>query len=113
MNKKIVITQMTLYQSDCLIMAVLEEERIMELQLHPVSSPSLLGNIYIGMVDRVLPEIGGAFINIAPHLSCYYPLAERKGKPGLRPGDELVVQVCQEALKTKAPKVTTKLMLSG
>ena len=45
MNKKIVITQMTLYQSDCLIMAVLEEERIMELQLHPVSSPSLLGNI--------------------------------------------------------------------
>lgn len=113
MNKKIVITQMTLYQSDCLIMAVLEEERIMELQLHPVSSPSLLGNIYIGMVDRVLPEIGGAFINIAPHLSCYYPLAERKGKPGLRPGDELVVQVCQEALKTKAPKVTTNLNLSG
>jgi ribonuclease G len=110
LNKKIVITKMRLFGKACLVMAVLEDDAIVELQLHPVSSPSLLGNIYIGMVEKVLPEIKGAFVKIQPDMPCYYSLEE---KAGLRPGDEIVVQVCQEALKTKVPKVTSNLNLSG
>lgn len=113
MDKKIVVTKMRLFQKECYVMGVLEENIIAELQIHPVSSPSVLGNIYIGMVDKVLPEIKGAFVNIQPNISCYYSLDEWAGKKAPRPGDEIVVQVCQEALKKKVPKVTSNLNLAG
>jgi ribonuclease G len=113
LNKKIVIARMHLFKKECFVMAVLEDDVIVEMQVHPVSSRSLLGNIYIGMVDRVLPEIKGAFVNIQPNFSCYYPLEEAEEGRKLKPGTEIVVQVCQEALKTKAPRVTSNLNLAG
>ena len=54
----------------------------MELQLHPVSSPSLLGNIYIGMVDRVLPEIGGALYQYRSSPLLLLSVGREEGKAG-------------------------------
>ncbi|MCD7883214.1 MAG: ribonuclease E/G, partial [Lachnospiraceae bacterium] len=62
-----------------------------------------------------------AFIEIAPRSVCYIPVNELKDsiypKKGssLKPqqGDELLVQVSREAIKTKYPSVTTNLTLHG
>lgn len=83
--------------------------------------PSLLGNIYIGRVKDVVKNIGAAFIEIAKGTTCYYALDAEKSpiytkkinSPTLVAGDELLVQVAREAVKTKPPTVTSNLSFTG
>lgn len=80
-----------------------------------------VGEIYVGKVQNILPNIHGAFIEIGGGIQCYYsleekvpPLFTRKiGKKPLCIGDELLVQVEKEAVKTKQPVVTGNLNFSG
>ena len=79
-----------------------------------------LGDIYIGKVRNIVPNIGAAFIDIGG-VTCYYDMKDassavftRKcGKKPLCIGDELVVQISREAVKTKAPTVTGNLSFTG
>ena len=81
----------------------------------------MLGNIYIGRVQKVVKNIQAAFVEISPGVPCYLPLEDlrdpiytKKGpSKDLQQGDELVVQVSREAMKTKGPSVTTRLSLQG
>lgn len=83
---------------------------------------SLLNHIYVGRVENIVPNIHGAFLRIAPKQMCYLPLEDLKSplyvkkqserKP-LSIGDEIVVQVVKDAVKTKEPVVSTKLSLAG
>ncbi|MCD8232251.1 MAG: ribonuclease E/G [Clostridiales bacterium] len=82
----------------------------------------LLGNIYIGKVQNVVKNLNAAFVEIAPGQPCYLPL-EHVTDPVyvkrnslnkiLVQGDEILVQVEKEALKTKSPMVSTNLTLTG
>ena len=83
---------------------------------------SLLNHIYVGRVENIVPNIKGAFVRISPKQICYLPLEDAKSplytkklskKPELCIGDELVVQVVKDALKTKEPVVSTKVTLTG
>lgn len=114
MSKKLIITSLLRNKERYLVCALLEGNRIVQIQMQPEGEHSLLGNIYLGRVEKVLENIGAAFVEIAPGVPCYLPLSEagqavrtnqRKGS-GIKPGDELVVQVCKEAIKTKVPRLT-------
>lgn len=80
-----------------------------------------LGDIYVGKVKNIVPNIGAAFIEIENGVSCYYDMKDaphavfttRLGKKPLSIGDELVVQISKEAVKTKAPTVTSNLSFTG
>lgn len=80
-----------------------------------------LGDIYIGKVSNIVPNIGAAFIEIEKGVNCYYDMKDVKsaifthksGNKQLCIGDELVVQISREAIKTKAPTVTGNLSLTG
>lgn len=83
---------------------------------------SLLNGIFIGRVENIVPSIKGAFVRIAPKQICYLPLEDVKTpiytkklskKQELCIGDELVVQVVKDALKTKEPVVSTKITMMG
>lgn len=83
---------------------------------------AILGNIYIGRVENVVKNLNAAFVKISPTQNCYLPLEDLKNpiftkklseKKVLVAGDELLVQVSREALKTKEPAVTTNLNLTG
>ena len=82
---------------------------------------SILGNIYVGKVKKIVPNIGAAFVEITKGLECYYPIGEKStpiftnkaGKKALCAGDELLVQVSREAVKTKVPSVTSNINLTG
>ncbi len=83
---------------------------------------SLLNNIYVARVDNIVPNIKGAFVRISQKQVCYLPLEDVKSplyvkkqseRKSLSIGDEIVVQVVKDAVKTKEPVVSTKLSLAG
>lgn len=81
---------------------------------------AVLGNIYIGKVQNIAANIGAAFIDIGG-INCYYDLSQvsralftnKIGKKPLCIGDELVVQISREAVKTKSPTVSSNLDFTG
>lgn len=94
-----------------------EEERLTELQ---IITSSILGNIYVAKVQNVVQNLEAAFVEIQPGVVCYYSLQENehyflnpKNSNRLAAGDEILVQVTKEAIKSKAPTVSSELHLTG
>ncbi len=101
--------------------ALYEDGQLAELSLVPEGQESLLGNIYVGKVNHIVKNIQAAFVEVEKGVLCYLPLEDvrhpiytkPKKRDALTEGDELLVQVSREAVKTKAPSVTTNLNLTG
>ena len=98
------------------------DKKMIEVSLTPPDEDSLLGNIYIGRVENVVQNIRAAFVKISPEQTCYLSLDDLKNahftkklsaKKEIVAGDELLVQVEREALKTKEPAVTANLSFAG
>lgn len=120
MKQKLVIAKI----EGRIISAVLEDEKVVELHcggLYEQEEVPQLGDIYVGKVQNIVPNIQAAFVEIKKGLSCYYPLTEKckplfTNKIGKKPlciGDELLVQLSKEAVKTKVPSVSGKLNFTG
>ena len=93
---KLIIT----YLENKICTALLSEGRVVQMTLESKEHPSRLNNIYIGKVQKLVPSIQAAFVDIAPGTAGYYSLAENMNhhfvsapRPQLKPGDEIVVQV--------------------
>lgn len=121
MSKRVVITQEKLWNRWYQIIALLEDNRLLEVNCEDVSNTSILGNVYIGKVKRILEKIGAIFVEIAPNQMTYLPFDEAKDawmvkqcRPNqLTEEDEIVVQVVKEAVKTKDPNVSTNICIKG
>ena len=82
---------------------------------------SLIGNIYVGKVKNIVKNIHAAFVEIKKGVLCFLPLDEAedaiyvtpKQNDKLNIGDELLVQVLKDGIKTKAPVVSTNLNFTG
>lgn len=117
MDKKLIIVR---YQGRILT-ALMENGRAAELHCDEEQRNSLLGNIYIGKVKNIVKNIRAAFIEIENGIQCYYSLSDNKDpiyiKKGsskdMQAGDELLVQVCRENLKSKPPAVSSNLNFTG
>lgn len=80
-----------------------------------------VGDIYIGKVQSISPNISAAFIDLGGKFLTFLPITDaatafvlnRKPDGRLKPGDELLVQVTKEPMKTKLAGVTTRLSLPG
>lgn len=79
MSKKVIITAVPLRQRLCRITAVKEDGVVTQIQLAGRERENLLGNIYIGKVEKIQENIRAAFVRIAPGLTCYYPMPEHPG----------------------------------
>ena len=106
MSKKYVITAI-----NNIICGFLINDGISEV-IRAYEPESILGNIYVGRVSNIVQNINSAFIDIKKGLSCYMSLEDYSG-PKLKIGANLPVQLSKEAIKTKAPSVTTKISLDG
>ncbi|MCD7833057.1 MAG: ribonuclease E/G [Lachnospiraceae bacterium] len=106
---------------DAVFSFLIHDEKAVEIHCDREENASLLGNIYVGRVRDIARNIGAAFVEIAPDTVCYLALDEiqnpiytKKGSsPKLQMGDELLVQVSREAIKTKYPSVSTNLTFHG
>ena len=82
---------------------------------------SILGNIYVAKVKNIVKNIQAAFVEIEPGYNCFLALQDAKAPllinreydGRLIAGDELIVQVHKEAVKTKPPAVTCAISLDG
>ena len=104
-----------------ILTALLENGKVCELHCDEEKRDSLLGNIYVGKVRNIVSNIQAACVEIENGIQCYYsisdnkePLYTKKGNHSkIAVGDELLVQVCREHLKSKPPAVTSNLNFTG
>ncbi len=105
--------------------------RIAELYLERRGDRSIVGNIYKGRVDNVLPGLEAAFVDIGLEKNGFLHVDEivqpgveapRRGRGGgegrrisdlLSPGQEIVVQVVKDPLKTKGARLSMELTIAG
>lgn len=121
MGNKLLITKLNRNNITYIATALYSEKQLLELYLEPIERESILDNIYVGRVKDIVKNLNAAFIEIAPKMSCYYsledchnPLYVKKiNSPRMVQGDEVVVQVVKENIKTKPPKVSTNLTFAG
>lgn len=103
-----------------LLCCLMEEDRLAEVFIDQ-KGQTLLGNIYVGKVKNILKNIEAAFVEIAGGKICFLPLSEaqhpvitnRTFDGRLLTGDEILVQVKKDAVKTKDPVLTAKLSFAG
>lgn len=86
----------------------------------PAQGPKI-GDIYIGLVQKVAKNINAAFVELVPGINGYLPFDEivcpiytSKGpSPEIQAGDQLVVQITREAFGQKDLSLSTKITLQG
>jgi ribonuclease G len=103
--------------------------RIAELYVERRGGRSIVGNIYKGKVDNVLPGLEAAFVDIGLEKNGFLHVDEivlpgveapKRGRGGgrkisdlLGPGQEIVVQVVKDPLKTKGARLSMELTIAG
>ena len=112
--------------------AASSEYKVAELYLERRGSRSIVGNIYKGRVDNVLAGLEAAFVDIGLEKNGFLHVDEivlpgveapRRGRGGgrdgrnitdmLKPGQEIVVQVVKDPLKTKGARLSMDLTIAG
>lgn len=119
--ERVIITTLCYHGTDCRVAAWQSNGKISRICLEDPREERLLGSIHVGKVQKILPDIKGAFVEIENRTSCYFPYTKEsnflytmpKKASELRAGDELLVQVTREAIKTKAPCVSSNLNFTG
>lgn len=119
MNNQLLITK----QEDKLITAWTEGGRIRQLQIEQAQKDGILGNIYVGKVRNIVKNINAAFVEFEQGKMGYLPLKAAfcpvhtdsviHGQNRVLTGDEIIVQIEREAVKTKPPTLTGNLELPG
>jgi ribonuclease G len=103
--------------------------RIAELYIERRGGRSIVGNIYKGKVDNVLPGLEAAFVDIGLEKNGFLHVDEivlpgveapKRGRGGgrkiselLKPGQEIVVQVVKDPLKTKGARLSMEVTIAG
>ncbi|MBV8953904.1 MAG: Rne/Rng family ribonuclease [Solirubrobacterales bacterium] len=106
--------------------------QVAELYLERRGARSIVGNIYKGRVDNVLGGLEAAFVDIGLEKNGFLHVDEivlpgveapRRGRGGsrdarqitdlLKPGQEIVVQVVKDPLKTKGARLSMDLTIAG
>ncbi|SHE53330.1 Rne/Rng family ribonuclease [Desulforamulus putei] len=109
--------------------AVLEDRVLMEVYIERSHNQRLVGNIYKGKVENVLPGMQAAFVDIGLEKNAFLYVEdaqparnpEAANQPGLhvnigdilKQGQEIIVQIVKEPIGTKGPRVTTHITLPG
>jgi ribonuclease G len=99
--------------------AIVEDGRLAEVLWERKSEESIVGNIYKGVVENVLPGISSAFVNIGYEKNAYLYISDVLGERGapidqtLKKGQHIMIQVAKEAISTKGMKVTMDVSLPG
>lgn len=99
--------------------AILENDRVNELLWERRGALNIVGNIYKGTVENVLPGISSAFLNIGYEKNAYLYISDVIGEDKknidkvLHKGQEVMVQVVKDAISTKGMKVTMDVTLPG
>ena len=105
--------------------AVLEDNRVAEVYLERPERRSIAGNIYLGVVDNVLPGMEAAFVEIGLERNGFLYVDEivrpklegqRQGKriqDLLSRGEHVLVQAVKDPMRSKGARLTMEISLPG
>lgn len=97
--------------------ALLAGGLLQELHLERADRPSLVGNLYVGRVQRLLPGMDSGFVAIDDGANGLLTGADLKAPDAigeqLHVGQGLLVQVTRDALGDKGPRLTVAVTLSS
>lgn len=103
------------------ISALFNDGKMSTVNVIDTSANHELGSIYVARIDNIVTNINAAFVRINENTTCYYNLntasspifVKRQSPDKICIGDEIVVQLVKEAMKTKAPVVTSEISITG
>jgi ribonuclease G len=107
-----------------------DEWKVAELYVERRGRRSIVGNIYKGQVDNVLPGMEAAFVDIGLERNGFLHVDEivlpggqavpKRGRGRgrridelIKPGQEIIVQVVKDPLKTKGARLSMQLSIAG
>lgn len=115
-----------------IMMAALEDERVVDIRVEDVENQSRVGDIYRGKVKRVMPGMQAAFVDIGLDKNAYLYvkdiyasrsiedddlLKKSNDLPDisqyLSAGQEITVQIIKDQAGEKGPRATTQITLAG
>ena len=118
--------QMVVRQKDSRIqIGVLEDGVLAEHFVSKTQQDSLIGNVYLGKVQNVLPSMEAAFVDIGRGRNAVLYAGEvnwdvtgldgvpRKIENALKPGDSVLVQVTKDPIGHKGARLTSQVSLPG
>ncbi|TET94145.1 MAG: Rne/Rng family ribonuclease [Candidatus Zixiibacteriota bacterium] len=137
--KKEILVNSTDYETR---VAILEEKRLVELQVERPDSERMVGDIYKGIIRTVLPGMQAAFVDIGLPRAAYLhssdigkdygrdydseafeeeespvDIVRKKRRAGietvLKKGQEILIQVIKEPMSTKGPRVASEISIPG
>ena len=115
--------------------AIQEDNQLVEVYIEKQDNHRMVGNVYKGKVENVLPGMQAAFVDVGYELNAFLPFSEigsdeylieenegrQNNKNGkydnievdLKKDQEIYVQVIKEPFAGKGPRVTTEVALPG
>ncbi len=107
-----------------------EDWKVAELYVERRGRRSIVGNIYKGRIDNVLPGMEAAFVDIGLERNGFLHVDEivmpdgkavpKRGRGRgrridelIKPGQEIIVQVVKDPLKTKGARLSMQLSIAG
>ena len=132
MGKKIIVD----VQHDQTRVALLEDDELVELYMEGEDNQGIVGNIYRGKVENVLPGMQAAFVDIGLDKNAFLYVGDITRDKSefessedqdtsvsneetlsirdiISSGQEITVQVLKEPIGTKGARVTTQITLPG
>jgi ribonuclease E len=104
--------------------AVIEDDVLVEHYVARESQVSIIGNVYLGKVQNVLPSMEAAFVDIGAGRNAVLYAGEvdwttlgngkaRKIEDALSPGQTILVQVSKDPIGQKGARLTSQISLPG
>ncbi len=104
--------------------AVMEQGVVQELHIERTSNRGIVGNVYSGRVNRVLPGMQSAFIDIGLDRAAFLHVAEiwklrQDGEVDqpieslLHEGESIMVQVIKDSIGSKGARLSTQISIAG
>jgi len=110
--------------------AILKDKVLEEFYIERPQDKTIVGNIYKGRIEAVIPSINGAFVDIGlpkkgflylSEIESAYEMLETHDQPDgqkhkrveVKKGQEVLVQVVKESFGTKGPRLSCSIGIAG
>ena len=105
--------------------AIVSDGQLQEFYIERPQDRTIVGNIYKGIIEAVMPSIGAAFVDIGLPKKGFLYLSEIESafesldsvgnspKHEIKKGQEVLVQVVKESFGNKGPRLSTQIGLAG
>ncbi len=105
--------------------AIVQDGLLLEFHIERPQDRTIVGNIYKGRIEAVMPSIGAAFVDIGLVKNGFLYLSEIESAyesveapqqtpiKEVKKGQEVLVQVVKESFGTKGPRLSTQIGLAG